>query len=1093
MGRRAADLTTPVPVLGVPALVGVRGWRTTGGDRSAGALLLQTWGPQCSVGVQTSPGISRPPTVQQLTDTLSTPSDSITQTSNSYITTETEYREILLLTRSDKEKRAILKQKSGESKTKKEVTFKALGGEASKDLTSAQSNRSGTFCFARAIKTNPNFAGNLKPKSKPAVRYTNGSVVDSEAIGGISVHSDETEPRMGAKSHERDETRQQGDFAEQAGKTLLLSEPRSFGMHKKICSNCGGRQYLTTAFAASIGSNQLADASVGDKPPKSTVSLLSTNTQMPHIDNNQKSSHDEKLQCSTSKDNRTNIATTPHLLYLSEDLSNRNTPHPACPVHSRAHVVTLSQSHPAGKATPPQPTAILQAKSITVTKATIETRQDSSAAKSFPNQSSRECKIPRPTSLTLTPQMATATKSNNPQSNTYPKPIKTSEQSSAQPNMAKSVSVSVHAAPLSPPSFSYTTAAGQINPSTTNTHQTTTVFNSALMSTESIPAKVAAATQKTPSSLRSVRVNTAADASNSPRMTPKCPGLSRTASARDPIHKPEAAVRLLPARPPRTSSDPGHKPQEKSSSNTDNKSSGKSLFPDIPPNASQTQMPHQSRSATVSALNQNSDQVMHTSTKHQTVLVEVHLIKPTSSKSDPALNVSTASPNVTKSRHPRSRFPSRAAATSKSTSNSPLYKNKTLRNSSISLKSSPPTAPTSSSTLAKNQSSVCFSGTISLQSADATKNRQEVRLNASSHTNQQVTDTKTQPSNKSGLSSVVSNQQNNSKTTPFTFSELLNVSKSHIRGVDASNQKLTIIPNSKSHADKNKSNGNLINELAVYESKDHEKSHLSQVTSLLNSISLMKSRSTCLRGCINIEQQNLANCQGCTGEEEEAHSGACPPVSGARETNPNTEKFASGVPFKHEDIKLESNVEEQTHQNKSTPSITAQINFALENAHVHPVIKSSSKQTSNSDPPSLTQAHTHTHPELSFTAPASAPSKGQLCSHTGPERDPTLPSSTMHSASPTRPQTCKAEAIIRPSSNFRPAPLRSSQEDPCLAHSHPAEAALLLPPSPQYCKSAALQQRLETVEASLAANKDRITTLLNIIHDLETCHTPTSR
>ncbi|XP_065819404.1 uncharacterized protein [Labrus bergylta] len=62
MGRRAADLTTPVPVLGVPALVGVRGWRTTGGDRSGEALLLQTWGPQCSVGVQTSPGISRPPT-----------------------------------------------------------------------------------------------------------------------------------------------------------------------------------------------------------------------------------------------------------------------------------------------------------------------------------------------------------------------------------------------------------------------------------------------------------------------------------------------------------------------------------------------------------------------------------------------------------------------------------------------------------------------------------------------------------------------------------------------------------------------------------------------------------------------------------------------------------------------------------------------------------------------------------------------------------------------------------------------------------------------------------------------------------------------
>ncbi|KAG7223344.1 hypothetical protein INR49_015700, partial [Caranx melampygus] len=229
MGRRAADLTTPVPVLGVPALVGVRGLKTTGGDRTGGAL-LQTWGLHCSVGVQTSPGISRPPTQHsiQLTDTLATPSDSITQTSNSYIAKETEYKEILLLTKSDKEKRAILKQKSGESKTKKEVTFKALGGEASKDVACSQRNSSGTYCYARAIKTNPHFAGNVtnvRPKVKSAARYTNGSVVDSEAIGGISVDNDEVEP---ATSRGRDQTRQQGHYAEQCEKTLLLSAPRPF-------------------------------------------------------------------------------------------------------------------------------------------------------------------------------------------------------------------------------------------------------------------------------------------------------------------------------------------------------------------------------------------------------------------------------------------------------------------------------------------------------------------------------------------------------------------------------------------------------------------------------------------------------------------------------------------------------------------------------------------------------------------------------------------------------------------------------------------------------------------------------------------------
>ncbi|KAK5918553.1 hypothetical protein CgunFtcFv8_003307 [Champsocephalus gunnari] len=210
MGRRAADLTTPV-------------------DRA----LLHTWGPQCSVGVQTSPGISRPLTQHsvQLTDTLSTPSDSITQTSKSYITKETVYKEILLQTKTDKDKGVILKQKSGESKTKKEVTFKALGGEASGDVACSQRNSSGTYCYARAIKTNPHFAGNVtnvRSKLKSAHRYTNGSVIDSEAIGGISVHSDEAESVDSSLSRERDPTGLQGHYAERCGK-LLLSAARPFG------------------------------------------------------------------------------------------------------------------------------------------------------------------------------------------------------------------------------------------------------------------------------------------------------------------------------------------------------------------------------------------------------------------------------------------------------------------------------------------------------------------------------------------------------------------------------------------------------------------------------------------------------------------------------------------------------------------------------------------------------------------------------------------------------------------------------------------------------------------------------------------------
>ncbi|CAL1573783.1 unnamed protein product [Knipowitschia caucasica] len=103
MGRRAADLTTPVSVLGVPALVGVRGWKSTGGDRSD---------IQYSVGVQTSPGFHRGPTTHcaKLPDSRFSVSS---ETSNGYFSVESDYKETSsLLTKSDKDIRAILKQKS---------------------------------------------------------------------------------------------------------------------------------------------------------------------------------------------------------------------------------------------------------------------------------------------------------------------------------------------------------------------------------------------------------------------------------------------------------------------------------------------------------------------------------------------------------------------------------------------------------------------------------------------------------------------------------------------------------------------------------------------------------------------------------------------------------------------------------------------------------------------------------------------------------------------------------------------------------------------------------------------------------------------
>ncbi|XP_031175889.2 mucin-16-like [Sander lucioperca] len=1094
MGRRAADLTTPVPVLGVPALFGVRGWRTTGGDRTGG-VLLQTWGPQCSVGVQTSPGISRPSAQHsgQLTDTLSTPSNIITQTSNSYITKETEYKDISLLTKSDKEKRAILKQKSGESKTKKEVTFKALGGEASKDVACSQRNSCGTYCYARAIKTNPHFAGNItnvRPKLKSAARYTNGSVVDSEAIGGISVHNDEAEPVKNANSRVRDQTRLQGHYAERCGKTLLLSAARPFGMPQKICSHCGGRQSATTGLVTLGEKSSTTDACLGEKPFKSALTAISTTThvQMPN--------HHEISESITNIDKRTH--NNPQLLYFSEELKYGKTPHPACPVHSRGNLVTLSQSHAASDATSPQPTTILHAKTITVTKATIETRQEDASIKSFAKPS-QDSKIPRPTSLMLTPQMATATKPNNPHSQTYPKHLNISQHNSSQHNVPQNVCMAIHATPenaLSSPSHIFIA----------NTCSTT--FNTALMSTESILAKVANAQHET----HPARVNIAINTTDRPQMTPKSSISSLTANTLDPIHKPETTAQPTSASPPHTSRDPGHTPQITASSTIDSKSPGKaSLIDTVMDSAGfptpHPTTPHRLLSTVVqhSTLNHksNSDQTTHTSTKHKSVAPQIHQIQRNSSNSEPTLRVSTASLNATPSAakplDSRARLPSSAAPSHTSTYSSILYKNKALRYSSINQKNAPPTASTSLSTLTGNQSNVCASGTTSLQSADTTQHNKDLSHNKAPQVNQsdhtQETDSRTQTSNESGVCNVFN--QENSTTQQVSFSEPLNVSKNHNRGSDASTNypQPTIIPNTESYTDKNKSSGNLINELAVHESNDHENSNLSQVTNLQNYISLIKSSSSCPQGCINTEQQRLAHYQGYTETQHEGHCATCPSVKTAQETDSNTEQFALGVSVRHANIKLKYNADKQTLPNYSTPSAKAQTNCeptisSLENTGAHTKIKLSVHQNSDSDTSSLPQAHTS--PDLSFTETVPFNSEGLPCTHTGPECNSILPSSTMHLASLAHLQSCEAEAIVKLDSKFSPASPLPCPEDTSLAHSHPAAASLLLPPSPQCCKSAALQQRLESVEASLAANKDRITTLLNIIHDLETCHSPSS-
>ncbi|XP_030010626.1 uncharacterized protein LOC115433390 [Sphaeramia orbicularis] len=1062
MGRRAADLTTPVPVLGVPALVGVRGWKTTGGDRTGGAL-LQACGLHCSVGIQTSPGISRPPTLHcaKLTDTLSTASDNITKTPSSYFTKESDCKDILQLMKTDGDKRAILKQKSGESKIKKEVTFKAPAGEVSKDVTCSQRNSSGTYCYARAIKTNTHLAGsaaNVRPKLKSIGRYTNGSVVDSEAIGGISVDNDESVSVKGAVSCRRDQNRLQGHYAEQPGKTLSLSAARPAGVQQKICSHCGGRQSVATLVGTLEGKSLATRACSGEKPINVGLNSF-TNLKAPLTEKNRalRPSCHQNSETVSNRSTSTKVSVNQQILYLNEDAKSRNTPHPACPVHSvcRGNLIHSLPTPATNDILSTQTTAILHSKTITVTKATIETRRGGGCLKS-PEKESQDKKIPRPTSLPLTPLMATATKPHNPHLNTYPVHLKTSQQNTTPYTTPQSVCVSVHAIPK--------TLAISNSP----TKAKTEIVKSTLSNVVEAPHKT-----KPQQSACTTHIKTAT-------------GISKGIGVFDSSQKSQTNATMNSLY---TSLDPDNKLQE----NTSTKVEGKSAtFIDTVLNSC-TNTSHNTPCTTGNSKNTPYRHAHDKQLSTKSVATQSHQIQPDFSYFETTSHVSTASLNTTPS---ESKFSDGPAELSSCTT----------------LSSTPSLTTASSSTLTESHSYTCVSGTTSvLQSRDATQYNKMLCYNEMNHTNQTLN---LHPTGINNLASDGSDLQGNSSSSDI-LDEMQTVPKNHNQVSDASDTSLNRNDGCKTEAtdhhadpsssssinlsksDKRKCNGNLINELVMQQSQDHKNSSSTQVTDLQNYISLIKSNSSCLQGRINSTQQRLAHYEGCMGTEHEGHSVTCPPVKTVAEKDSNTEHFALGVSTRHANIQLKSNADEQTHPSCSETSVTekkicertgtAVINTST---HINPNRGSSFHHSSDSDVSLLPQAHTG--PGFSLTAPVPSYSEEQLCLHSGPECNSILPSSTIHLASIPRLQPREKEGTVRPDSKFSPAPPQVYPEDTSLAHSHPADAALLLPPSPQCCKSAALQQRLETVEASLAANKDRITTLLNIIHDLETCHTPTS-
>ncbi|KAG7254538.1 hypothetical protein CRUP_000748 [Coryphaenoides rupestris] len=141
MGRRVADHANTVPALGVP-LAGGR------------------WGPLCSVGVQTSPGLRMIPTLKRHGGQAAGAKQRQTRPAADG-------------------KRAAPGDTGGRSSVAKETSQNEINSLTQDDMGSQGSGGGGVYCQISAA------GANLRAGEKKAPRYTNGSVVAPEAVGGV--------------------------------------------------------------------------------------------------------------------------------------------------------------------------------------------------------------------------------------------------------------------------------------------------------------------------------------------------------------------------------------------------------------------------------------------------------------------------------------------------------------------------------------------------------------------------------------------------------------------------------------------------------------------------------------------------------------------------------------------------------------------------------------------------------------------------------------------------------------------------------------------------------------------------------------------
>ncbi|XP_054647412.1 uncharacterized protein LOC129189600 [Dunckerocampus dactyliophorus] len=210
MGRRVANPTNPVPALGVPLAVG-------------------RWGQLCSVGVQTSPGLRTLPSVKRHVSQAANPKQALTMAASTVVTggvTSSDNNSLLL---------------------SKETSQNEINNLTQDDMGS-QGSGSGVYCQIKAIQTNAKDS-----RGKRISRYTNGSVVGSDMMGGVCSEAPEVKEESQEKRRVQSLRGERHRAALKTGNvctTVHATPPRPCRMvttsSPQLCGTCGRRRSQLT-------------------------------------------------------------------------------------------------------------------------------------------------------------------------------------------------------------------------------------------------------------------------------------------------------------------------------------------------------------------------------------------------------------------------------------------------------------------------------------------------------------------------------------------------------------------------------------------------------------------------------------------------------------------------------------------------------------------------------------------------------------------------------------------------------------------------------------------------------------------------------